>query len=82
MKQNNIGGGAKAAPAHWLISNDIALHWIFCNVYPRTPQNIKYDVDKLWSEYISLKDYVHAKKNTAYWERYNDFAQKLHLVPD
>ena len=48
--------------AEYSVSKDVALHWIFCNVYPIVLQCIKRKVEILYAEFIHLKDYVHTKK--------------------
>ena len=62
-------GQTNAASPKWLLSKDTALHWIFCNIYPKHLWSIVVVVENLWSEYIHLKDYPNSKKNKTYCDR-------------
>ena len=66
----------------WLLSKDVALHWIFCNVYPKTPRSIQFIIDALWNDFKYLRYYDNRKKNNTYWGKYDSFVKSLNLVPD
>lgn len=70
-----------ASPS-WILSRDIVLHWIFCNLYPKTPNAVQFIVDSLWKDYEYLKHHDNKKKKETYWNRYNLFLNTLNLVPD
>ena len=74
-------GQTQSSPT-WSLSKDIALHWIFCNVYPKSPNSIQFTVEKLWDDLKYLGNYDNKKKNDSYWKRYDKFVEKVHLVPD
>ena len=76
------GAGSSKESASWLVSKDIALHWIFCNVYPQKPGVIQRDVDSLEKEYNYLRYYVNSKKGTEYWGRFQSFIDTINMVPD
>ena len=75
-------GQSQQASSSWLVSKDVVLHWIFCNVYPQTPNSVQYVVDSLWKEFQYLRDYPNKRKGPAYWTRYGSFISDLKLVPD
>ena len=68
--------------ADYSVSKDVALHWIFCNVYPITLQCIQRKVEILFDEFIHLKDYVHKKKKDKYWNDLSQFTEKLSSIFD
>ena len=75
-------GQTNTVSPKWLLSKDIGLHWIFCNVYLKHLWSIVVVVENLWSEYIHLKDYPNSKKNKTYWACYNTFLLTINMVPD
>ena len=66
----------------WQVSNDVALHWIFCNVYPCATISIIKKVESLYSEFLRLRRYVHDKKKETYWTDYTSFTEKLSSIMD
>ena len=66
----------------WLVSVDIALHWIFCNVYPSTTVTIHKKVSKFWYDFKRLKNYPHAKKGDTYWKDVALFTAQLSTIMD
>lgn len=71
---------SKTGSAEWFVTCDIALHWIFCNVYPTTTTTIEKKVAALYTEFSRLKGYVHNKKGEKYWKDYEIFTGKLSAV--
>ena len=72
---------ANASPS-WILSKDIVLHWIFCNLYPKSPNAIQFIVDSLWKDYEYLKHHDNKRKKEKYWDKYESFLNNLNLVPD
>ena len=82
LKERESVKGKTETTAEWLLAKDVALHWIFCNVYPMSPYNIQLKVCELWEQYVKIKDYVHKKKGDKYWSDYNCFISTLNQVFD
>ena len=82
LKDNASGDGQNQASICWLVSKDVALHWIFCNVYPKSPQSVRFIVETLWEEFQYLRNYVHSKKKETYWKKYKEFLSTINSVPD
>ena len=75
-------GQSQQASPTWLVSKDIDLHWIFCNVYPKPPNSVQYVVESLWKELHYLRSRDNKKKNPDYWKKYQSFITVIDLVPD
>ena len=82
LKDEASSDGQTQSSPTWSLSKDIALHWIFCNVYPKSPNSIQFTFEKLWDDLKYLRNYDNKKKNDSYWKRYDKFVEKVHLVPD
>ena len=61
---------------------DIALHWLYCNVYPYHTKTILRKVHELFKEYSRLRRYVPRKRGEKYWKDFGVFTETLNLVLD
>ena len=60
-----------------LCATDLALHWIFCTVYPHTIAAIEHAISKLDESYKVLKKSASKKSISAtYWAKYSLFLQQ------
>ena len=56
-----------------LVSKDIKLHWVYCNVYTLSVRQIKRKVDRMYERYDYLKKVSNNKKKGTYWTKYSEF---------
>ena len=61
---------------------DLALHWIFCNVYPKSLKTIAKKLEECHKECLSLRKVQKSKRGVTYWKRYNDFAESCSTLFD
>ena len=82
-EEESVKGQTKThGSPEWLLSKDIALHWIFCNVYPVNVQCIQQKVYTLWAEFKSIINYDNKKKREKYWFDYEMFVSQLNQTFD
>ena len=70
--EDNFGKGEKRSILHEAASC-LALHWIYCNVYPISLKSIKKKLVHLKDEYRTLKKICHSKRGKAYFAKLDDF---------
>ena len=63
-----------------LVTQDLCLHWIYCNVYPASIRSVEYSVEKLAGEYDRIKKW--AKKTDQYWQNFDKFCANQQSVLD
>ena len=64
------------------LANTIALHWIFCNVYPQSLTTIKTKLQTLKDHYHGLKKYPKNKRSKTYYSKLKQFIEKCGTLFD
>lgn len=63
-------------------ASTLALHWIFCNVYPKSLPSIRKKLKECKDEYYSLKKYNKSKRGKTYYLKLNTFVQSCKMLFD
>ena len=63
-------------------ASDLALHWIFCNVYPQTLKTIKKKLQECLDQYQQLKKTQRQKRGRTYHERLDLFVKSCDTLFD
>lgn len=61
---------------------DLALHWIFCNIYPQTLKTIKLKLQECLNEYQYLKKVSKKKRGKTYYTKLDLFVQSCGTLFD
>ena len=55
------------------LASTVALHWIFCNVYPQSLKTIREKIQSLKDEIDGLKKYPKKKRGSPYYSKLENF---------
>ena len=65
-----------------VLASNLALHWIFCNVYPKTLTSIRSQLKKCKEEYDSLKKCPKTKRSKTHFLKLDAFIQSSNNLFD
>ena len=60
---------------------NLALHWIYCNVYTVSVSQIQREIETFFKTYDTIFKYANSRKNEAFWNtKYSPFLSKMGQV--